>query len=308
MKYFSLASGCSLQVLWMVVCLQAGLSQMMAFGTFPGDSKWGADQVGTPATVTWSLILEGTGTSPEFQSLGYWGGTSELNRVFYSLEGYASNAFSLPYDSGTTYALGQTIFRTALENAFDAWSDVANVTFVEVADSGLALGHTGTPQGGAIRIGAYDLTGATGSSPYYNAGAWGFEPPNGTSAFANLAATEQVTSLFGDMTLNSAGFFFSSADGDYSAFAPNEIQNILSHEIGHALGLIHTADPAAIMNPGRSVLNLALGADDIAGVQYLYGAAVPEPFMPGLLGMAAGVYLMGRRRSRLVWTGGSAME
>jgi hypothetical protein len=85
MKYFSLASGCSLQVLWMAVCLQAGLSQMMAFGTFPGDSKWGADQVGTPATVTWSLILEGTGTSPEFQSLGYWGGTSELNRVFYSL-------------------------------------------------------------------------------------------------------------------------------------------------------------------------------------------------------------------------------
>ena len=299
MKYFSRTSGCSVHAWWITGCLQAGLSQILAFGTFQGDSKWGVEQVGTPAAVTWSLMVDGTGTSPEFASLGYWGGTSELNRVFYSLEGYASDAFSLPYDSGSTYALGQSIFRTALGNAFGAWSAVANVTFQEVVDSGLALGHTGPPQGGDIRIGAYDLTGATGGSPYYNAGAWNFEPPNGTSAFTDAVGANQVTSLFGDLTLNSAGFFFSSTFGDYSAFAPNEIQNVLSHEIGHALGLIHTANVDAIMNPNRSVLNLTLGADDIAGAQYLYGAAVPEPAMAGLLGMVAGFCLRGRRRSKV---------
>ena len=115
MKHFSFSRWGLAETLWIAVCLQWGGIHASAHGTFQGDSKWGAEQVGTSATVSWSMILDGTGTSPEFQSMGYWGGISELNRVFYSLEGYGSGAFSLPYDSATSYALGRSIFRTALE-------------------------------------------------------------------------------------------------------------------------------------------------------------------------------------------------
>lgn len=263
-------------------------SASFGYVTSPGDAKWGADAVGTGAVVTWSLIPNGTPTSTEFQNLGYWGGTSDLNHVYWSLQGYATDPYYNgigTYDPGATYSLGESIFMDALEAAFATWSAAANVTFVQVADSGLAQGHTGAGSEGDIRIGAYDLSGATMGSPYSNVGAWAFEPPNGTSTFSTTVAGAGIESILGDLTLNAAGFFFSEANdpiGEAFMYAPNEIQNILTHEIGHSLGLGHTSDPNAIMNPSRDITILTLGTDDENGIQYLYGA-VPEPASTSLL-------------------------
>jgi len=50
-------------------------------------------------------------------------------------------------------------------------------------------------------------------------------------------------------------------------------QAVLCHELGHSLGLDHSADTTALM---RAVLEISdtpvtLGRDDIRGIQFLYG-------------------------------------
>ncbi|MCB9906827.1 MAG: matrixin family metalloprotease [Planctomycetes bacterium] len=59
---------------------------------------------------------------------------------------------------------------------------------------------------------------------------------------------------------------------------PWDIQGTMTHEYGHALGLGHTNVPGATMG---SPLNLGVGlrsieADDIAGLQFLYGVVDPS--------------------------------
>ena len=47
---------------------------------------------------------------------------------------------------------------------------------------------------------------------------------------------------------------------------------VATHELGHAIGLLHSDDPSALMYPQYSPYNLQPSADDIRGVQRLYGA------------------------------------
>jgi hypothetical protein len=64
--------------------------------------------------------------------------------------------------------------------------------------------------------------------------------------------------------------FFTGTTGCASGFY---IEDIASHEFGHALGLGHSASAAATMYPSTSTCdqrNRSLDADDIAGVRALY--------------------------------------
>ncbi|XP_037533695.1 matrix metalloproteinase-20-like [Nematolebias whitei] len=54
----------------------------------------------------------------------------------------------------------------------------------------------------------------------------------------------------------------------YSLFA------VAAHELGHSLGLTHSTDPSAVMYPSyrqRSRTQYSLSADDVQGIQMLYG-------------------------------------
>ncbi len=61
---------------------------------------------------------------------------------------------------------------------------------------------------------------------------------------------------------------------------PNELdlQGIATHEAGHALGLGHSGAPGSVMTPfvipGDTLRDL--GADDVAGLQAIYGAKSPD--------------------------------
>ncbi|XP_026361070.3 stromelysin-1 [Ursus arctos] len=69
---------------------------------------------------------------------------------------------------------------------------------------------------------------------------------------------------------------------------------VAAHELGHSLGLFHSADPRALMYPVYNAhtdpARLRLSQDDVAGIQSLYGspsvspddpAVPPEPVPPG---------------------------
>ena len=87
-----------------------------------------------------------------------------------------------------------------------------------------------------------------------------------------------------------AGDLHFDDDEDWAVGTYLDIFSVALHELGHALGLGHSDQPGAVMYPYYRFVT-GLGADDIAGVQDLYGAAgatpaeppsVPAPSDPGV--------------------------
>ena len=192
----------------------------VAFGTY----KWGpSSTVGsTGGVVTWSLVGAGLGS--------------------------ATSVFT-----GTTVDIGSrggfdhvAMIRAALQ----AWSDVANIRFVQVEDAG---SNMGVGMMADIRIGM-----ATGMRP-------------GVAGFGDFPAYQGNGGRFpasGDVVLDAN--LSSSLAGFYV---------VALHELGHAIGLGHETAVSAIMNPsassqlfGTGPFGTALQPDDIAGMRALYGA------------------------------------
>lgn len=211
--------------------------------TTPG--KWGSPVLGTGATVTWSLMATGV-------SCGAEGGCTTFTAL----------ADFMPAG-----------FLTQVQNAFLAWSAVANLTFNQVADCGNAWNTACS--GGDIRIGGHFFDGSGGTLAH------GYYPPaNGSTAAGDIHFDTGDT------------WALNFADPGFSIF------QVLAHELGHALGLDHTGVAGSLMNAFYSEAFSGPQADDIAGMQYLYGAPLSETPEPGsiFLMSAGGLLLFAMRR------------
>ena len=172
-----------------------------------------------------------------------------------------------------------SVWQAEVQGALAAWAAAANLTFVEVPDLGEAFGAA-TQLSGDMRFGGHDMGGAGGTL------AFGYYPPNNSA------------SLAGDMHYDTAdcweAAFDGTADGCFSIF------QVTAHEIGHALGLAHTAVAGSLMNPFYTEAFSGPQADDIAGMQFIYGEAVagtvPEPSSVALALMSLSLLAAARRR------------
>ncbi len=152
--------------------------------------------------------------------------------------------WSLALTAGQFYsfdaAIGFDQYQQMIRNAFAQWEAVADLDFVEAADSP-AVG---------IRFGWDTIDGVGGA----------------------VAEAQVHYSMIGTTLLSaSAEIRFDSAEFWYpqQASAAQQFYAVALHEIGHAIGLGHSNNPDSIMYP--VALANALSAEDIALAQQLYG-------------------------------------
>ncbi len=139
-----------------------------------------------------------------------------------------------------------------IQRAAAIWSTVTNINLVMVSDNGMTLGtgsyQQGDPNVGDIRIGG--TTSVMTSSQL--AMTYKLPPSNGGS-------------LAGDILLND--------NQDWQINSNYDLQTVMIHEFGHALGLDHSAYSTAAMYATYNNIKQTVTSDDISGIQSLYSGA-----------------------------------
>ena len=145
--------------------------------------------------------------------------------------------------------LTQQVIVNAIREAFLAWSRVCSLTFTEV--------------GGGADISIAFRTGDHGDgSPFDGVGnvlAHGFYPPPSGGAIA------------GDLHFDDAETW--TTDSPPTGF---DFLTVALHEIGHTLGLDHSADATAVMYAFYGGIRRDLRTDDINGIRSIYGDATDK--------------------------------
>ncbi|MFN3261480.1 MAG: matrixin family metalloprotease [Pikeienuella sp.] len=196
-------------------------------------AKWGASQFnGTPGgVVTWSIVA---------------GGRSGVSTAY----GTSRSDFTTAPEALASYDV-----TSVLRASFDAWTEIADIEFVQIRDDGSPVGQG---SGADIRIAFGEIDGVFGDTL-----AQAFFP------------FDQNNPLAGDILVDSdERQFFSD---------PTQLLGVVTHEIGHSIGLEHISGVRALMNPRINDIFEPV-ADDIEGAQIIYG---PQDDAPVEIGVGA---------------------
>jgi hypothetical protein len=182
-------------------------------------------------------------------------------------------------DVAGTDALTPDEWTTAVQQAFEAWAsancgggDPPSIDLFPLRD----LPCKALP---------YDPKGPNANVVYFQDKDW----TEGNAIDGTLALTtvdfSTGSSKIGNATvaLNSSTNRFTVGDEDVQV----DLVSVVTHEVGHFLGIAHSADPTAVMYPFYSVgaVRRSLSADDVAAVCAIYppdrSAGACDPTPPG---------------------------
>ncbi|XP_003574325.4 metalloendoproteinase 1-MMP [Brachypodium distachyon] len=166
-------------------------------------------------------------------------------------ESESDPAIVLTYAASPTATVGYLppdAVRAVLQRAFTRWARVIPVSFVETDDYDAA----------DIKVGFYEGSHGDGVPFDGPLGVLGhaFSPKNGR---LHLDASERWAVDFG---------------GEMETSSAIDLESVVTHEIGHVLGLGHSTSQEAVMYPSIKPLQRKadLTIDDVEGVQLLYGS------------------------------------
>jgi hypothetical protein len=217
-----------------------------AFQLYEDNRHWESTTLGATPTVTWGFADTGSECRIGTDDTCVNAGT--VNDITEIIPGETPGV----------------IFREA-DRAFNTWSDVANISFEFATDN---------PD---ILLGGHSIDGrADGATRNTLA-----------HTFRNIlnAGTNNEIFNFVDIHFDTDDIFNLTADETEANPGSGFFFNFLTHEIGHALGLDHEEDVNSIMMglvPNRPE---GLQADDIAGIQEIYGAPVTAVPLPAAVWM-----------------------
>jgi hypothetical protein len=164
--------------------------------------------------------------------------------------GTSGNVYSNTFSTFSTKFGSAAAWENAVITAAQTWAQYANINFSIVSDNGTASGQglyqQGDPGMGDIRVAAYPMTST-------NVLGLGYYPP-----------TANNYSVAGDISFNSRANYTLTTGG-------YDLQTVALHEIGHALGMAHSSSYGVTMYPAYTTSRRTLSADDIAGIQAIYG-------------------------------------
>jgi hypothetical protein len=196
---------------------------------------------GDPATLTWSLVPDGTRVST-----GIGTSTTSSNLISFMNTNFGGN----PSQTNLTLQPWFHIFT----DAFGRWAQLGGVDYMyESHDDGVRHPSSNGQLGvrGDIRIAGFNIDGASGTL------AFTYIPSGGS----DMAIDTSEVSLFTNSNFNYVYF-----------------RNTLMHEIGHSFGLNHvdSTTDTLLMNPfiddSANPIN-GPQLDEVRGVQYFFGDA-----------------------------------
>ena len=240
------------------------------FTFFPTPTAWdpgvNTGRVGghpAPGGATWSIMGAGLVDVSTFDG-GHVGATQAITSLGVAGWGVAQYA-------------------SMINAALDIWAAASGFTNLgQVADSGTNAGAAGAA--GDIRVAAWEIGASNVLAHAYQPGTEAIFGPGGSIAGdVHMDVNRNWTDNAADTTGN----------GQFDIFT------VMLHELGHALGLGHTNVAGSVMEPVYAGSRRTLGADDIAGIQALYGAPaarVSEPATLWLFGV--GLLALGWARRR----------
>lgn len=147
-------------------------------------------------------------------------------------------------------SVGPTRARAAVASALSKWAQNSGLDFTE-APSGQSADITLSMQPAGAHGDACDFAPSTLAHAFFPS------PTNPVCTFGQIHFNEQFT------------WTHDGRDFDY--------ETVALHEIGHALGLMHSTVRGSVMEPFYPGLRRDLHGDDIAGIQSLYGSPLPHP-------------------------------
>jgi hypothetical protein len=161
-----------------------------------------------------------------------------------SVGGVSSNLFA------TLNAVAPTAtWQATFEKAAALWSSYANINLALVSDSGASIGAAGNEQ----------------DDPRFGDIRFAMIPQQmSTLAYALLPSPLNGGSDAGDIVFNSNIAW--KINNNY------DVETVALHEIGHALGLEHSAISSAVMYAYYNGMKQAPTTDDISGIRSIYGA------------------------------------
>lgn len=223
------------------------LEDRVALTGFAGVSPAGCTCPNCCGPAAYTLGGGVPGSSPYALKWPQPAGLGKLTTITYSY----SNLLNGQLGGG----LGAVTIRAVVREAFSRWAAVAPLRFVEVRDVGPApsaadYDATGKPM---IRLGHRPIDGA------YGVLAYGYYP--------------------GDSGLSGDVQFDTGERWTVNPATGQDLLEVATHEIGHALGLGHSTAATSVMRASYSGYFNGLGtsklfADDVAGIRALYGAGV----------------------------------